>query len=48
MMKLEMENNNFKIVIFQVENDSLFLKDRLVDILNENRVLKYEVIDFRR
>lgn len=48
MMKLEMENNNFKIVFFQVENDSLFLKDRLVDILNENRVLKYVVIDFRR
>lgn len=39
MMKLEMENNILKIVFFKVENDSLFLKDRLVDILNENKVL---------
>lgn len=42
-----MENDALKITVSKLENDNL-LKDRLMDISDENKVLQHEVTNLRR
>lgn len=48
MTRLEMENDALKITVTKLEKDNLLMKDRLVNISDENKALKQEVSDLRR
>lgn len=48
LTRLEMENDALKITVSKLENDNLLMKDRLVNISDENKVLQHEVSDLRR
>lgn len=48
LTRLEMENDALKITVSKLENDNLLMKDRLVNISDENKVLRHEVSDLRR
>ncbi|XP_034310969.2 complement C1q-like protein 3 [Magallana gigas] len=48
LTRLEMENDALKITVTKLENDNLLMKDRLVNISDENEALKQEVSDLRR
>lgn len=43
-----MENDALKITVSKSENDNLLMKDRLMDISDENKVLQHEVTNLRR
>lgn len=43
-----MENDALKITVSKLENDNLLMKDRLMDISDENKVLQHEVTNLRR
>lgn len=47
LTKLEMENDALKITVSKLENDNLLMKDRLMDISDENKVLQHEVTNLR-
>lgn len=46
--RLKMENDALKITVSKLENDNLLMKDRLMDISDENKVLQQEVTNLRR
>lgn len=43
-----MENDALKITVSKLENDNLLMKDRLMDISDENKVVQHEVTNLRR
>lgn len=48
LTRLKMENDALKITVSKLENDYLLMKDRLMDISDENKVLQHEVTNLRR
>uniref|UniRef100_A0A8W8LA66 C1q domain-containing protein n=1 Tax=Magallana gigas TaxID=29159 RepID=A0A8W8LA66_MAGGI len=48
LTRLKMENDALKITVSKLENDNLLMKDSLMDISDENKVLQQEVTNLRR